>query len=50
MDNELKQYLDSQFKSLDQRFVELRTEFRAELEATETRLLSEFWKWGRSAD
>lgn len=39
MDEELKAYLDGKF-----------AELRAEIEKTETRLLSEFWKWGRSSD
>ena len=39
MDEDLKQYLDGKF-----------SEVRAEIEATETRLLSEFWKWSRPAD
>ncbi len=39
MDEELKAYLETKFG-----------EVRAEIEAAETRLLSEFWKWGRSLD
>lgn len=39
MDDDLRQYLDGKF-----------AELRAEIERTETRLLSEFWKWGRSSD
>ena len=39
MDEELKAYLDGKF-----------TELRSEIGAVETRLLSEFWKWGRSSD
>lgn len=46
MDDELKQYLDAKFKDIDAKFMDM----HEELERTETRLLSEFWKWGRSAD
>jgi hypothetical protein len=39
VDDELKTYLEAKF-----------SEVRAELEGVETRLLSEFWKWGRASD
>jgi hypothetical protein len=39
MDEELRSYLDARF-----------AEVKAEIEAVETRLLSEFWKWGRTTD
>jgi len=46
MDEDLKTYLEEKFSGV-------RTEIegvRAEIEASETRLLTEFWKWGRVAD
>lgn len=39
MDQELKAYLD-----------EMKRELREHTEQVETRLLSEFWKWARTAD
>ena len=42
--------IDRRFSALEQKLVELRDEIRTEIEALETKLLSEFWKWGRSAD
>jgi hypothetical protein len=64
VDQELKVYLDGKFAAVDGKFAEVRAEMRsgfeavdvrfgdvrAEIEATETRLLSEFWKWGRTAE
>ena len=46
MDEELKAYLDARFSEVRAEF----SEVRAEIEASETRLLTEFWKWGRSSD
>ncbi len=46
MDAELKNYLEGKFS-------DVRSEFEAvrrEIERTETRLLTEFWKWGRASD
>jgi uncharacterized protein (DUF2164 family) len=39
MDEDLKAYLEEKFSAV-----------RAEIEASETRLLTEFWKWGRVAE
>jgi uncharacterized protein (DUF2164 family) len=39
MDEDLKTYLEEKF-----------SEVRTEIEASETRLLTEFWKWGRATD
>ena len=39
MDNELKQYLDG-----------MESRLREHTEAVETRLLTEFWTWARTAD
>ena len=53
MDEELKTYLEGKFSYLDGKFSEVSAQFsevRAEIEAVETRLLSEFWKWGRVSD
>ena len=46
MDEELKTYLEGKFSEVRTQF----SEVRAEIEAVETRLLSEFWKWGRASD
>ncbi len=46
MDEDLKKHLEGLEHRLDERFAGV----RAEIEALETRLLSEFWKWGRVAD
>ena len=53
MDEELKAYLDVKFGEVRSEFGEVRSEFekvRSEIESVETRLLSEFWKWGRVSD
>lgn len=60
MDEELKTYLEGKFADVSSQFADVRAEFvkiraeiadvRTEIEATETRLLSEFWKWGRVSD
>jgi uncharacterized protein YceH (UPF0502 family) len=49
--------VDARFNDVDARFNELRNEIaaaeirlRAHTEEVETRLLSEFWKWARTAD
>ncbi len=43
-------YIDGKFSDLrselDRRFLDV----RSEIEASETRLLPEFWKWGRVSD
>jgi hypothetical protein len=50
VDQELKEYLDSRFSAMEDKMDTGFREVRAEIEATETRLLSEFWKWGRASD
>ena len=57
MDEELKAYLDRAFAKVDDEFAAVRAEgqetkreLRAHTEDVETRLLSEFWKWARTAD
>jgi hypothetical protein len=57
---QLRTYLDGRFAAIDAKFVAIDANFaaidakfaevRAEIEATETRLLTEFWKWGRMSD
>jgi hypothetical protein len=46
MDEDLRTYMAGLEHRLDEKFADV----RAEIEACETRLLSEFWKWGRVAD
>lgn len=46
-------YLDTKFAAVDRQFAAVDRQFAAAAEAlhdTETRLLSEFWKWGRTAE
>jgi hypothetical protein len=43
MDEELKNYLDEKFR-------ETREYVREQVDASETRLLGQFWKWARTAD
>lgn len=43
MDEELKTYLDGKFAALESKLLE-------SIHDSETRLLSEFWKWGRVTD
>ncbi len=40
--------MNIRFDAMERRIDQLAT--KEELEATETRLLSEFWKWGRTAE
>jgi len=47
MDQELKQYLDSNFARIDERFVELEARLEARIEKTETNLLTAFHGWAR---
>ena len=54
MDQELKQYLDSnfarideRFESVDKRFEELEARLEARIEKTETNLLTAFHGWAR---
>jgi len=45
--------VDKRFEQVDKRFAEVGTNFaqiREEIHDTETRLLSEFWKWGRTTE
>ena len=45
--------VQSQFEKVQSQFGEVRSQFgevRSEIESVETRLLSEFWKWGRVSD
>jgi uncharacterized protein involved in exopolysaccharide biosynthesis len=45
--------VDARFAQVDKRFGEVDAHFaqiREELHDTETRLLSEFWKWGRTTE
>jgi hypothetical protein len=57
MDQDLKIYLEEKFSEVRTEISGVRleleekfSEVRAEIEASETRLLTEFWKWGRTAD
>ncbi|MDQ2899216.1 MAG: hypothetical protein M3Y07_05370 [Acidobacteriota bacterium] len=61
MDAELKTYLqdmearmnarnDARFDAVDSRFEAMERQFKDALEATETRLLTEFWKWAKTLD
>jgi hypothetical protein len=47
MDQELKQYLDSNFARIDERFLELEARLEARIEKTETNLLTAFHGWAR---
>ena len=47
MDQELKQYLDSNFARIDKRFEELEALLEARIEKTETNLLTAFHGWAR---
>ena len=45
--------IDARFEQVDKRIAEVDANFaqiREELHDTETRLLSEFWKWGRTTE
>jgi hypothetical protein len=45
--------VDKRFEQVDKRFEQVDANFaqiREELHYTETRLLSEFWKWGRTTE
>ena len=64
MDEELKTYLDAKFAEIgtklaevdarfaevDVKLAELRAHVSEECEKVETKLLGEFWKWGRTSD
>ena len=64
MDEELKTYLDAKFAEVgtklagvdgrfaevDVKLAELRAHVSEECEKVETKLLGEFWKWGRTSD
>jgi hypothetical protein len=47
MDQELKQYLDSNFARIGERFLELEARLEARIEKTETNLLTAFHGWAR---
>ncbi|MDQ6706681.1 MAG: hypothetical protein M3Z85_11980 [Acidobacteriota bacterium] len=54
MDAELKTYLQEMEARMnarfDARFDAMERQFKDALEATETKLLTEFWKWARTLD
>jgi hypothetical protein len=50
MDEELKQYLNAMEARLRDQAERLEARLREHTEGVETRLLSEFWKWARTAD
>ena len=50
MDEELKAYLERMENRLREHSEATETRLREHSEAVETRLLSEFWKWARTAD
>jgi hypothetical protein len=50
MDQELKSYLEAMEARLSEHTDAMETRLREHTETVETRLLSEFWKWARSAD
>jgi hypothetical protein len=50
MDPDLKSYLDSMETRLREHSEAMETRLREHTETVETRLLSEFWKWARTAD
>jgi chromosome segregation ATPase len=42
--------IDARFTEVDAKFAELRAHVSEECEKVETKLLGEFWKWGRTSD
>jgi hypothetical protein len=50
MDQELKAHLDAMEARLNAQTEALETRLRTHSEEVETNLLSEFWKWARTAD
>ncbi|MDQ6665031.1 MAG: hypothetical protein M3Z23_11625, partial [Acidobacteriota bacterium] len=42
--------MDTRFDAMDTRFDAMERQFKEALEATETKLLTEFWKWARTLD
>jgi hypothetical protein len=47
MDQELKQYLDTNFSRIDERFVEIEQRLERRIEKVETSLLGAFYGWAR---
>jgi hypothetical protein len=50
MDSEMREYLDANFARIDERFAEMESKFKADLERIETKLLTEFHKWASPAE
>jgi hypothetical protein len=50
MDPELKQYLSDMEGRIADRFARMEVRFSEKVEKSQTNLLTEFWKWARTAE